>query len=80
MKGNHQKENGTLAIMAAEVLMTENLFHIEKSHIEKGLKQTVWPGRFELISESPVIILDGAHNPAGNAATSRDTSAGIPKP
>ncbi|WP_342432483.1 folylpolyglutamate synthase/dihydrofolate synthase family protein [Neobacillus sp. FSL H8-0543] len=64
MKGNHQKENGSLAIMAAEVLNRENHFHIEKKHIKKGLKQTLWPGRFELVSESPVIILDGAHNPA----------------
>jgi dihydrofolate synthase / folylpolyglutamate synthase len=63
MKGNHQKENSALAIMAAEVLKG-NFLQIENSHIEKALKQTVWPGRFEIISENPMIILDGAHNPA----------------
>jgi dihydrofolate synthase / folylpolyglutamate synthase len=63
MKGIHQKENSSLAIMAAEVLR-DAFPQIENSHIEKALKQTVWPGRFEIISENPMIILDGAHNPA----------------
>jgi dihydrofolate synthase/folylpolyglutamate synthase len=31
----------------------------------EGLKEVDWPGRLEVISSSPQIILDGAHNPAG---------------
>ncbi len=30
-----------------------------------GLESTVWPGRFEILSEKPLIVLDGAHNAAG---------------
>ena len=30
-----------------------------------GLRKTVWPGRFEILSEKPLIVLDGAHNAAG---------------
>jgi dihydrofolate synthase / folylpolyglutamate synthase len=63
MQGPHQKENGALAIMAAEILNKKNNFHIESSHIKKGIKKAFWPGRFEVISETPTIILDGAHNP-----------------
>jgi dihydrofolate synthase / folylpolyglutamate synthase len=60
MKGQHQKENSSLAIMAAELLNKENAFVIERFHIENGVKNAVWPGRFELISEN--VVLDGAHN------------------
>jgi dihydrofolate synthase / folylpolyglutamate synthase len=35
--------------------------------IARGLESTVWPGRFEILSEKPLIVLDGAHNPAGIA-------------
>jgi dihydrofolate synthase/folylpolyglutamate synthase len=30
-----------------------------------GLKEVDWPGRLEMVSSSPRVILDGAHNPAG---------------
>jgi dihydrofolate synthase/folylpolyglutamate synthase len=60
MKGQHQKENGSLAIMAAELLNKEYAFEIERVHIEKGVKNAFWPGRFERFSEN--IVLDGAHN------------------
>lgn len=63
MKGQHQKENGALAIMAAEQLNQLNALRIEQIHIEKGIKKAFWPGRFELVSKIPDIILDGAHNP-----------------
>jgi dihydrofolate synthase/folylpolyglutamate synthase len=32
--------------------------------IWSGLEDTRWPGRFEILSEKPLIVLDGAHNPA----------------
>ncbi|MEH7112159.1 folylpolyglutamate synthase/dihydrofolate synthase family protein [Neobacillus niacini] len=63
LKGPHQKENGSLAIKAAELLQQNDYLNITKNHIEKGIKNTFFPGRFEVISENPLIILDGAHNP-----------------
>jgi dihydrofolate synthase / folylpolyglutamate synthase len=60
MKGQHQKENCSLAIMTAELLNKVDLFEIKRVHIEKGVKKAFWPGRFELISKN--IVLDGAHN------------------
>ena len=37
----------------------------DPARISQGLENTVWPGRFEILSEAPLIVLDGAHNPAG---------------
>lgn len=65
MKGFHQKENGSLAVMAAQVLNETHFFQLKEGHIQQGLEKTSWPGRYELISTRPDIILDGAHNPDG---------------
>lgn len=63
MFGRHQIENASLAVMASQLL--KEYFPIEKEHISNGLKQAYWPGRFELISTSPIIVMDGAHNEEG---------------
>ena len=65
--GRHQLRNIALAIAAAEELNRAGL-HIVPRHIELGIRQTRWPGRFQIISATsrhPEIVLDGAHNPAG---------------
>ncbi len=36
--------------------------------VERGLSQVDWPGRFEVVHEAPLVILDGAHNPHAAAA------------
>ncbi len=59
LAGEHQVEN---ARTAAAVLETLGL---PREAIEEGIRRTRWPGRLELVSERPEIILDGAHNPAG---------------
>lgn len=60
--GRHQAENAALAIMAARVLKKTE---ITKETIQEGLKKVSWPGRFELFSTHPLLVIDGAHNPAG---------------
>jgi dihydrofolate synthase/folylpolyglutamate synthase len=42
-------------------------YKIESSAIEKGIRNTQWPGRLELITfpQGPSLLLDVAHNPAG---------------
>jgi dihydrofolate synthase / folylpolyglutamate synthase len=62
MKGQHQKENSSLAIKAAELLNESHHFEIDNVHIENGVKNAFWPGRFEFVHKRPDIILDGAHN------------------
>lgn len=68
MAGSHQTENASLAIMAVELLNKYYSFLIEDEHIYSGLKKAYWPGRFEMISADPMIIIDGAHNEEGIAA------------
>ncbi|AMQ21338.1 bifunctional folylpolyglutamate synthase/dihydrofolate synthase [Geobacillus sp. JS12] len=65
MPGAHQVENAAVAVMAAELLRLGYSFLIEPEHIADGLATAAWPGRFEQVSDSPLIILDGAHNEAG---------------
>jgi len=62
LAGEHQVENAATAIVALAQL------GVAAADIEAGIARTRWPGRLERISESPEIILDGAHNPAGARA------------
>lgn len=61
--GRYQSLNAAAAVAALEVL-AERGFHITKEAIEGGLAETRWPGRFDIVSTRPLVILDGAHNPA----------------
>jgi dihydrofolate synthase/folylpolyglutamate synthase len=62
--GRHQLRNVALAIAAAVELQRAGL-RIGPKDIERGIRQTSWPGRFQVISGEPEIVLDVAHNPAG---------------
>ena len=68
MYGKHQTENASLALMAAYLLQKEHSLQITEQHLREGLKKAYWPGRFEMVSSNPVVILDGAHNEEGIAA------------
>ncbi len=62
LMGEHQKQNAACAVEAAHLLADAN-FKIEG--INKALAGTRWDGRIEKVKDSPRVILDGAHNPAG---------------
>lgn len=64
LSGPHQAANAALSLAAIELLRQKG-FDMPVSAIRSGLKRAVWPGRFEVISKKPFIVLDGAHNPAG---------------
>ena len=64
LAGEYQLENTSLAIAAAELLHKMG-FIINREAIIEGVRHTQWPGRFELVREKPLTILDGAHNPDG---------------
>ncbi|OES44223.1 bifunctional folylpolyglutamate synthase/dihydrofolate synthase [Domibacillus iocasae] len=68
LAGLHQVQNASIAVMAADFLRMYYSFLIEEDDIKNGLKKATWPGRFETLSESPLIIADGAHNEEGVAA------------
>jgi len=60
----YQVKNASLAIESAFYLR-ECGFTITNNSIRIGLLNTQWKGRFEIISNSPLIIVDGAHNMHG---------------
>ena len=72
--GRHQLRNIALAIAAAEELHKQG-FPITAASIERGTRETRWPGRFQVISGAPEIVLDVAHNPAGAWALRSTLSA-----
>lgn len=63
MYGDFQKENASLALACIERLTIDG-YKVNNDSFMKGIKDAFWPGRFEIISHDPEIILDGAHNPA----------------
>ncbi len=64
LKGYHQAVNATTALGAMEVL-EELGYSVSTDAMIDGLREVDWPGRLELVSSSPRVVLDGAHNPAG---------------
>ncbi len=59
--GEHQMENATTAVAALEVL-TEKGYHISGDSIARGLARVNWPGRLQILSRRPLLVVDGAHN------------------
>jgi dihydrofolate synthase / folylpolyglutamate synthase len=65
--GRHQLRNIALAIAAAEELSKQG-FPVTAKSIEQGIRETRWPGRFQIMSatdSTPEYVFDVAHNPAG---------------
>lgn len=70
LKGPHQLKNCALALKTIAVLREQG-FHIPRRAVETGLKNTVWPGRFQIMTNGaggPTLVLDVCHNAAGVAA------------
>jgi len=66
--GRHQLRNVALAIAAAVDLNQQGFGGITAKSIARGIRETRWPGRFQVIAARagwPEIVLDVAHNPAG---------------
>ena len=62
--GAYQPYNATLVLTAID-LLNEGGFSIDANAVYRGLSLVRWPARFELLSQDPIIIYDGGHNPEG---------------
>lgn len=62
--GEHQLRNAAVAIDTCEILINKG-FNIDNNNIRQGIAETKWPGRLEIISQKPLILIDGAHNLEG---------------
>ena len=64
--GRHQVENAAIAVRVIEklsVVIRQLADQLSVEDIKTGLKKVFIPGRLEIISKKPLVILDGAHNP-----------------
>jgi dihydrofolate synthase/folylpolyglutamate synthase len=62
LAGRFQARNAALCLAVTEILEMKGN-KISEKQAREGLKSTIWPGRMQLVSREPLIILDGAHNP-----------------
>jgi dihydrofolate synthase/folylpolyglutamate synthase len=75
--GRHQLRNIALAIAAAQELGQQG-FPVTAGSIERGIRETRWPGRFQVLpaaGDAPEYVFDVAHNPAGAWALRSTLSA-----
>jgi len=61
LSGRYQTDNAALVLAACEILI-QNGVNLSADHMREGLLRNRWPGRLELVCQSPQVILDGAHN------------------
>ena len=64
LRGRHQLRNTALAIAAAVELDTLGV-NVSAEAIERGVRETRWPGRLHVVPGSPEVLFDVAHNPDG---------------
>ncbi|MBI5089085.1 MAG: bifunctional folylpolyglutamate synthase/dihydrofolate synthase [Actinobacteria bacterium] len=69
LHGRHQADNAAAALAAVEAFFAAPL---ADDVVREGFAGVVMPGRFEVMGHQPLVIVDGAHNPAG-----ADTSSGV---
>ncbi|MCX7796699.1 MAG: bifunctional folylpolyglutamate synthase/dihydrofolate synthase [bacterium] len=72
LKGLYQVDNMAISLMALELLRDK--LDISDESVIDGLRDAFWPGRIEIVSKNPVILLDGAHNKGGAEKLSKSIS------
>lgn len=65
--GEHQVTNALTALVALKALGGKG-FPVPLEQIQTGLQKTHWPGRLQVLSQKPLILIDGAHNEEGAQA------------
>ncbi len=68
LHGGHQGDNAALALAAAEAFFGGPL---SADVVAEAFAEASLPGRLEIIGRSPLVVIDGAHNPDGASAARR---------
>lgn len=79
MQGVYQCENAVAALMSLELLRQYMAFMLDEDDIKLGFENAFWAGRFEKVSDNPLIVLDGAHNPEGAESLAKSIIDGYPQ-
>lgn len=61
LQGSYQVDNAALVLATCEIL-GQSEADLPLQCIKDGLEQNKWPGRLEIVSTSPFVVIDGAHN------------------
>ncbi len=64
--GMYQPRNAANVLTAVDVLRSLG-YNISDENLQRGLAATTWKARFEKLSEDPLVLYDGSHNPEGIA-------------
>lgn len=75
LQGLYQAKNAALSIAVVNYLFPK----IPIRSIKDGIHETQWPGRFEVITRHPLLILDGAHNRHGIDALTKSIQSMYPQ-
>jgi dihydrofolate synthase/folylpolyglutamate synthase len=67
LQGAHQLDNAACALALLGAASATGMAIGERA-VHEGLKNVHWEGRLEVVSQHPLTVLDGAHNPAAAAA------------
>ena len=60
--GDHQLHNAAVVLSIADRLIARG-WEITEENIREGIRDTSWPGRFDVMQRDPLFIIDGGHNP-----------------
>ena len=77
LPAQYQRYNLAVALAAVQALKDAG-YSISSEDIRQGVRETTWPGRFEILHRSPVFLVDGAHNPHGMRAAVKSLADTFP--
>jgi len=75
--GDFQLENAAAAVAALEILASMG-FAISPANVAEGLAHVEWPGRFQILRQHPIVLVDGAHNVASMKRLGSNVQAYFP--
>lgn len=76
LMAEYQIENIKTALVTSYVFLRNVLMkRFEHQKFQHAIEETLWPGRFQIIKERPLLLLDGSHNPSGFRALSQSLKA-----
>lgn len=68
LAGDYQVENAAIALTASQLFLQKQGLPVDSAALRRGLKESHWPGRMEIVNSEPLVLLDGAHNLPGMQA------------
>ncbi|MDD6194647.1 MAG: bifunctional folylpolyglutamate synthase/dihydrofolate synthase [Lachnospiraceae bacterium] len=81
LNGLFQRDNAALAVGMVEALFNQQSGYLFDNHqvFKQGIAAAGWPGRMEVLSQNPFVMVDGAHNPQGVEALFNSLTSMYPK-